>query len=128
MPYVDAVPQAQGNQAALGLPRVKGRGTGEGRRAVIEGNPGVLSAEAIASRLAALEKLKQHPRDAEENRVLLARAERLYETLLAERRQVVAEATSQFERALETQDPRTVRAAQSEFSQFLDSIEGESFL
>jgi molecular chaperone HscC len=46
---------------------------------IIEGNPGILSQEEIAARLAALKILKIHPREQAENQAVLARAERLYE-------------------------------------------------
>ena len=51
--------------------------TGHRHELVIEQNPGLLSRDEIRSRLAALEALKIHPRDQQENIAVLARPERL---------------------------------------------------
>ena len=48
--------------------------TKQTRSLVIEGNPGVLSPDAIQKRLAALAKLKVHPRDETKNAAVVARA------------------------------------------------------
>ncbi|MGO4781765.1 molecular chaperone HscC, partial [Lysobacter sp. 2RAB21] len=56
--------------------------TGLKREVVLEKNPGVMTQEQIRERLAALSAIKVHPREQQENIVLVARAERLYEELL----------------------------------------------
>ncbi|MFZ5548126.1 MAG: Hsp70 family protein [Pseudomonadota bacterium] len=90
---------------------------------VIEGNPGLLSEAEIAQALQRLADLKIHPRDRLENRTLMARAERLYEQCRGDPREWLGAQTLRFERALATQDDRTVKAARKELEQALDHIE-----
>src|SRR6185369_11919717 len=71
---------------------------------VIEGNPGLLSQEEIASRLVSLADLKIHPRDRIEHRTLLARAERLYQQLRGEQREWFAAQILVFEKTLMSQE------------------------
>lgn len=86
-------------------------GTGVRRTLVIEGNPGVLSAEEIAARLSALEKIKLHPRDDTAHQALLARGKRLYEEHLGRPRDEIGAALAQFQGALERQDQDRIRLA-----------------
>lgn len=85
--------------------------TGVRRNAVIEGNPGVLSAEEIAARLAALDELKVHPREQAANHELLARGKRLYEEHLGFTRTEIGAAIARFAGALEAQEPDAIRLA-----------------
>jgi molecular chaperone HscC len=80
---------------------------------VIEGNPGVLSAEEIEARLLALETLKLHPRDQSENQVLMARGKRLYEERLGRERAEIGRALGAFHAALEGQNPDRMLAART---------------
>lgn len=93
---------------------------------VIEGNPGVLTEAQIAERLAELATLKIHPRDALENRTMLARAERMYQLLLGEHRAWLGDRILDFERVLATQDPRLAAAARDRLAEQLDSVERTS--
>lgn len=95
---------------------------------VIEGNPGLLSEAEIAQALQRLADLKIHPRDRLENRTLMARAERLYEQCRGDPREWLGAQTLRFERALATQDDRTVKAARKELEQALDHIERQPVL
>lgn len=90
---------------------------------VIEGNPGLLSEAEIATRLAALSKLKIHPRDQMENRALLARAERLYQQLLGNEREWFSSHIHAFEALLETQDPRQVAPGQKRLEEVITQLE-----
>ena len=74
------------------------------RSVVIEGNPGVLTREEVASRLAVLAAIKVHPREQAENRTLMARGKRLYEERLGTVRDEIGEALASFQAALATQD------------------------
>jgi molecular chaperone HscC len=85
--------------------------TGVRKRLVIEGNPGVLTPDEIAARLAALDGLKLHPRDQAENQLLLARGKRLYEEHLGSTRGAIGDAVARFVSALESQDPDRIRPA-----------------
>ncbi|QWP75805.1 molecular chaperone HscC [Lysobacter sp. K5869] len=99
--------------------------TGLRREVVLEKNPGVLSAEEIRERLAALASLKVHPREQQENLALIARAERLYEELLWARSELQS-ALVQFRGALDQQDPAVIAEHRSQFQRFLDTVEAQS--
>ena len=101
--------------------------TGASDRLVIEGHPGVLKAQEIADRLAALAHLKVHPRDQAENQALLARAERLYEERLGEERRAIGEAILQFRGLLEHQEPDEITAYREKFTRWLNDIDRSFF-
>ena len=100
-------------------------GSGEGARLVIEENPGVLTPAQVAQRLAALDELKLHPRERAEHRALLARAGRLYEELLGDRRDMVGRAAERFEAVLDWQDVRAAAVAAAELSELLNRLDGD---
>jgi molecular chaperone HscC len=98
--------------------------TGLTRSIVIEKNPGSVSEEELQTRLKAMQSLKIHPRDRAEYRLLLARAERLYEELRGDERAMVAEAIIEFKQSLDTQDTRLSKQAAQRFCTFLNHLEG----
>jgi molecular chaperone HscC len=102
--------------------------TGAREVLVIEGNPGLLTESEIAERFAQLATLKVHPRERMENRTLLARGERLYQQLRGDARQHLGMQITLFERALESQEARTIEAAAREFDGFLNYIEHQPVL
>jgi len=89
---------------------------------VIQQNPGLLSDAEICARLAELAALKVHPREAQANTALIARAERLYAEFLAERELIKTHMT-RFMAQLESQDLALISRARVEFQTFLDSLE-----
>jgi len=89
---------------------------------VIQQNPGLLSDAEIRARLAELAALKVHPREAQANTALIARAERLYAEFLAERELIKTHMT-RFMAQLESQDLALISRARVEFQTFLDSLE-----
>lgn len=97
--------------------------TGARHRLVIEGNPGVLSPREIEQRLAGLAHLKVSSRDQAENVAALARAERLFEELLGDKRAAVGEWIARFLSALETNDPKTVAHARALLLQRIEAAE-----
>lgn len=99
--------------------------TGLKQRKVIEGNPGVLTAEEIDRRFAELSRLKLHPRDDMENRQLLARAERTYEECLGGEREVIARYLSQFQDTMVRQDRHEISRVREEFEAVLSRLESE---
>lgn len=101
--------------------------TGERRSAVIADDE-TIQAQDFAKRRARLAALKVHPRETDANRAALARGARLYEEALGEVRQHVAALVSQFEGALESQDPKLIAVARGEFLDHLDQLEGRTFL
>jgi molecular chaperone HscC len=84
--------------------------------------PGLTDAE-IAKRLKAMEKLKQHPRDAEENIALLARIRRLYEMASGDDRTMLSQLMIRFEAILADQNPQEIERTRGEISRQLDAID-----
>lgn len=99
--------------------------TGVRREVVLEQNPGVLKPDEIRVRLAALDALKIHPRDQQENLTLIARAERLYEELLWARPEL-QEALLRFRSVLDGQDQVLIREHRGQFAHVLDRIESQA--
>jgi len=90
---------------------------------ILEKNPGVLSATEVKDKLAALKELKIHPRDKDENRLLLARAERLYEENIGDARRMLSQEIVVFESLLDRQDEREIRDFAGQFAELLEEIE-----
>nr|WP_198980263.1 molecular chaperone HscC [Herbaspirillum sp. ASV7] len=103
-------------------------GTDEVRKLVILESPGVMTQEQIQQRLAELAELKIHPRDQMQTRTLLARADRLYEQSLGDRRHFLSQMIARYQAVLETQDSHLIRKEHVQVSQLLDQIERESQL
>ncbi len=97
--------------------------TDEVKSIVIENNPGKMTKEEIAARLEQLKSIKIHPRDRAENRLLLAKGERLFEESLAERRDEIGFQLDLFEKALNSQNPIDIEKATTVFQKFIDSSE-----
>jgi len=97
--------------------------TGLSKKLVIEQSPGAMTTAEIKKRLDELAQIKIHPRDKTENRLLLARGERLYEEAVGQRRTVIGEALSRFVAALESQDEHVVRRAAAEIKTLFDGLE-----
>lgn len=89
---------------------------------LLEQNPGLLDAQQIRERLAALNEIKIHPRSKQENLAMLARAERLYEEHLLARDQL-QEWIARFRAVLESQDESIIRVHRLEFGRALDTLE-----
>lgn len=83
--------------------------------------------EELQNRLKELEKLKIHPRDKEENRLLLEKGGRLYAQLTGEVRQMVADRIKYLEYLLATQDEYKIQKGKKYVEVFLDRVE-EQFL
>lgn len=97
--------------------------TGEKKRVVIEQNEGSMTKEQIEARLLELQDIKIHPRDRTENRLLIAKGERLYEEALGDRREAIAIAIQQFEKALLTQNDKEIKKATELFKERLEQME-----
>jgi molecular chaperone HscC len=113
-----------------GLLEVQATSVSSGRTEtlVIEGNPGVMSPEEIAKKLAALAKLKIHPRDDMENRTLIARAERLYEERLGDTRASIGHALTALAAAIERQQPEEIERTRKSLAALLDDIDQNFFV
>jgi molecular chaperone HscC len=97
--------------------------TGQKKRIVIEKNQGQLSKEEIEERLEALKNIKIHPRERTENRLLVAKGERLYEELLGERRTFVGLLLQEFENTLARQNEWEIKKAAQKLKTELEKLE-----
>jgi len=95
---------------------------------VIEQSPGAMSKEDVQKSLAALERLKVHPREQAENQALLERLKRLFEQHLGENREWVARQYAGFETVLERQNPRDIAHAREQLTGLLNQFEGSPVL
>jgi len=77
----------------------------------------------IEGRRKLLEKLKVHARDEAENVAMLARAERAYEGFTGQLRDVIGGMLTEFQGALEKQDPRLIADARDNLGRLLNEIE-----
>ena len=102
--------------------------TGRLETKVIEGNPGAMSPDEVARRLATLAKLKLHPRDEMENWTLIARAERLFEERLGDTRRDIGDALAIFTGALDRQMPDEIGPARRALSVLLDELDHSFFV
>jgi molecular chaperone HscC len=82
-----------------------------------------LSESELKASLNRLEKFKFHPREEEENRTLIATAEKLYTFASGELREQISNNIKWFEGVLETQDRKKVAEANKDFARFLAEVQ-----
>lgn len=104
---------------------VKVVSTGEKVRKIIKGQYTQMTDEEIEKRLQDLAYLKIHPRDQEENKLLLLKGERLYEESVGDKRQYIEYELQLFERALHTHDAAKIVPARERLEAFLKTMEKE---
>ncbi|WP_371813554.1 hypothetical protein [Brevibacillus sp. HB1.2] len=80
--------------------------------------------QSASSGLNELRDIKIHPCDRAENRLLLARGERMYEESLGDKRTEIAYLLEKFEAVLATQDQQLIKKATLAFKKQLDHVEG----
>jgi len=90
---------------------------------VLQQQAGAIDPAEQARILKALDALKVHPREQQENRYLIERAKRLYEDRLGAERQQVQEWLHQFQQILDRQDPAEIAEARLRFGELLDSVD-----
>ncbi|MCM1180495.1 MAG: molecular chaperone HscC [Clostridium sp.] len=96
--------------------------TGEVTKQIIKTNATDMTPEEIKERMEALSYLKIHPRDKEENKLLLLRGERLYEESIGKERMQIEYVLREFERALDTRDEAVIEGARRDFKEFLEEF------
>ncbi len=99
---------------------VKVVSTGMSRKMIIKGQDNQMTDEEIAKRMEELAYLKIQPRDYEENRLALLRAERMYEETVGTRRKNLDHYLTAFEAALSRGDHDEIREAREELNDFLE--------
>lgn len=99
--------------------------TGKTVKQIIVNNETEMSEEEINERLQELSYMKIHPREREENKLLLLRGERYYEESLGINRIMIENALRKYESILSTQDPEQINKARKDFEEFLNEVKQE---
>lgn len=99
---------------------VKVVSTGVSRKMIIKGQENQMTEEEIAKRMEELAYLKIQPRDYEENRLVLLRAERMYEESLGERRRRLDTYITAFEAALKSGKSHEIDKTRAELNNYLE--------
>ena len=97
--------------------------TGQVYRKLIERAPGVLDESQKAESLKKLAALKFHPRDQEENRLLIAKGERLFESSLGDTRNYIGNVMAEFDKVLAGQRQAEIVKYRTKLAEILDSLE-----
>ena len=104
---------------------VKVVSTGEKITRIIKGQELDMTDEEIAKRMEELSYLKIPPREQEANRLVLAKADRLYEELTGDGRTMLEMAVRKFENALDKQDDEFTGQALKELNSLMKELEEE---
>jgi molecular chaperone HscC len=99
---------------------VKVVSTGLSKKLIIRGQENQMSDEEIRKRMEELSYLKVQPRDYEENRLVILRAERMYEESLGQRRQKLDHCLTAFEAALKKGDHDEIRETRESLNELLE--------
>ncbi len=90
---------------------------------VIAQHAGSLSEAEVAAAVAAMQTLKIHPRDESVNRLLVRRAERVFQELCLTDRQKLEELIDGFEQSLEMKDPTAIEKFALAINMFLEHFD-----
>lgn len=104
---------------------VKVISTGEKYKQIIKGEDNHMTDQEIEERMKELSYLKIHPRDQEENKLLLLKCERIYEESVGDTRQRVEYELQRFEEVLNTRDKAKIASAREELKEALAEIEDD---
>lgn len=99
---------------------VKVVSTGVSQKLIIKGSDNQMTDKEAAKRMEELSYLKIQPRDQEENRLVLLRAERMYEESLGKRRQIIDRYLTEFEASLKRGDHDEIREAREDLIAILE--------
>lgn len=94
--------------------------TGEKRKMIIKGSSNTMTDDEIQKRMEDLAYLKIQPRDEEENRLALLRAERMYEESLGEERRRLENCIRKFEEVLRKGERLEIEEARKELYEALE--------
>ena len=95
----------------------------EKKQLVIVNQGNNMTRSEMRRKLKELDELKIHPKDKEENQLVLAKAERLYTQLVGNMRDILAEKTRYFEYLLAKQDEFLIMKWRKYFVEFLESVD-----
>ena len=97
--------------------------TGEKSKIIIKGNDNQMTDEEVQTRMAELAYLKIRPRDEEENRLALLRAERMYEESIGEERKKLDFHIRKFEEVLRKGERAEIDQARNDLYKVLEENE-----
>lgn len=97
------------------------------KKVVIKNEETDMTDEEIEERLESLASLKIHPREQEENKLLMLRGDRMYEEATGDIRQIIENRMNIFEEILDKQNRDEIANARVELKEFLDSIEEDIY-
>jgi molecular chaperone HscC len=95
----------------------------QSKRLIIEEKPGQLTSKEINTSLQKLDKLKILPENQAENRLLIARLERLYNEYLGYEREQIQALLIRFRDVLQTQDRQLIQTQFREISAVINDLE-----
>lgn len=95
------------------------------KRLVLKNEDSDLTEEEIDKRFEELAELKIHPKDKDENKLVLLRGERLYEESSGKERELIEYNIEQFEKVLDSHDEVEIRKVRQELKEFFDTIDSE---
>ncbi|WP_024910748.1 Hsp70 family protein [Chania multitudinisentens] len=98
------------------------------KQVVIIGEYNTLTEEDIQQKLAELEKIKLHPAQDEQNRLLSAWGERLYTESLGEVRENIVRCLGYFNQALNSQRPHRIRQARKKVTDYFEQLTQQHFI
>lgn len=110
------------NNALLEV-EVKVNSTQEKKKIIIQRDDNTMTQEEIEKRFEELQYLKIHPREQEENQLVLLRAERMYEEASGQERYQIDGLIAEFEHVLDQQDRAKIEEAREELKEVLDELE-----
>jgi len=102
---------------------VKVNSTGVEKKMIIQNEDSIFSEKEAEEIMEKLDYLKVHPRDSEENKLLILKAERMYQEALGSLRPLINAALMEFESVLDKQEPDAIPAARDEFRANLQELE-----
>lgn len=97
--------------------------TGKTYQKTIFNHSSLLSKKELAASKQKLASLKFHPRENENHRLLIARAEKIYENTVGKKRLYIGHLLSQFEHILAAQDLKEIESTAIKFENVLDEFE-----
>lgn len=93
------------------------------QRRIIKGRENDMTDREIEERMRELSYLKIHPREQEENKLLLLKGERLYEETVGDNRRRMEFEIQKFEMVLNTRDRGKIEEAAKHFAQVMEEVE-----
>lgn len=96
------------------------------QRRIIKGRENDMTDREIEERMRELSYLKIHPREQEENKLLLLKGERLYEETVGDNRRRMEYEIQKFEMVLNTRDRGKIEEAAKHFAQVMEEVEEDN--